>query len=150
MGQVINIGLLINILGLAVANAADPEPTANVVFAAEVRQVERRMDPVDIRDSFGCGEPVNAVIAIGGLTLGEHVVAANWVRPDGSVQKTQKGKLNVTNEDWVAYLSSSITVLEVDPEPGQEKQASPFAGSWMVEVFADDNLIEASTVTVDC
>lgn len=130
--------------------ATAAEPTANVVFAAEVRQVERRMDPVDIRDRFGCGEPVNAVIAIAGLSLGEHVVAANWVRPDGSVQKTQKGRLDVTSENWVAYLSSSVTVMAVDPEPGQENEASPFAGSWMVEVFADDNLIEASTITVDC
>ncbi len=150
MGRLAALTLGLYVTAMAAAAAADSEPTANVVFAADVRQVERRMDPVDIRDSFGCGEPVNAVIAIAGLSLGEHVIAANWVRPDGTIQKTQQGKLDVTNENWVTYLSSSITVLEVDPEPGQEKQTSPFAGSWMVEVFADDSLIEASTITVDC
>ncbi len=133
------------------ANAQEPAaPSAHIVFAAGINQVESRVDPVDIRDRYGCGEAVHAVIAVEGLSIGSHEMTARWLDPNGVERKNQRGRLDVPRNNWIAYLTSSIAVVPESASTPTSDEKSPFAGNWMVEVISDGAVLGAATFTIDC
>jgi hypothetical protein len=133
--------------------ALSAEPFANVVFTSEIVAHENRVDPKNIKQVFGCEEPVHSVIGLGELEIGPHDIEVIWTDPNGNALKADKGQVEIPRINWIAYFSSSIMVSAEDAAPGEAQSSpekSPYSGVWIVEVRSDGEFVGSGTFTMTC
>ncbi|MGB5707467.1 MAG: hypothetical protein WBM41_11580 [Arenicellales bacterium] len=133
--------------------ALSMSPFANVVFASEVAAHENRVDPKSIKQDFGCGEPVHAVIGLEGLAIGPHDIEVIWLDPEGNALKADKGQVEIPRINWIAYFSSSIMVSADAAASGEGQSSpeiSPYSGVWVVEVRSGGESVGRGTFTMTC
>lgn len=153
MLKMLSLQVFVTLSMLIPGVALSTEPFANVIFASEVAEHENRVDPKNIKEDFGCGEPVHAVVGLEGLAIGPHDVEVIWIDPKGNALKADKGQVEIPRINWITYFSSFITVSAegaASDASQSSSETSPYSGMWVVEVRSDGEFVGSGSFTMTC